>query len=279
MNEHLHTYLSQEPFLAIETFDASVTDYCKGVIAYYHSYLSVNAAIDRHLTLKMDHTLRVLAKAWQITESQENAVLRRAVLLAALFHDIGRFEQFSRFGTFSDALSVNHGVLGAQVLQKGDFLAGEPLDIKRLVKTAVLLHNRQQIPLGLEDVVSFVLKVVRDADKLDILRVMSGLLGVGCEADDTILLHLKDNPQAISPSFASVGASQSLAYSSMRYINDFRVVLVGWLGQLNFPQSRALALEEGYVLTIAEGLEGVPAVREKAYLFLADHAKNKAPLA
>lgn len=277
MKESLHTFLRDESFLAIKAFDGSIAEYCRVFMEYCLGYLDGNASTDRHLTLKIQHTLRVLSKAWRITAGERQVSLRRAALLAALFHDVGRFEQFSRFGTFSDALSVNHGILGAQVLQREGFLASEPPSLKQLIKAVVLLHNRQQIPHGLDRNTLFPLKVVRDADKLDILRVMAGFLGVGCEPDDTILLHLKDEPSAISPSFLSFGyTSQPLAYLSMRYVNDFRVLLVSWMGQMNFPQSRDIALEEGHVFTIAEGLQGVPAAREKAYVFLAEHGKSKA---
>lgn len=289
MLENTHTYLQEEPFGAIDAFDSSIIGYCKAFIQYYTTYLSGHAIADRHLTLKMEHTLRVLAKAWQITAGLHKAELsgtrlawaglRRSALLASLFHDMGRFEQFSRFGTFSDALSVNHGILGAQALTKSQLLRHEPVALRRLVKAAVLLHNRQEIPQSLKGDCLFVLNIVRDADKLDILRVMSGFLGIGCEPDDTILLHLKDDPNAISPSFASFNAMhEPLAYSSMRYVNDFRIILLGWLGQMNFPQSCAIALEEGYALSIADGLQGVPAIREKAYIFLEEHAKNQQSL-
>lgn len=274
----MQNYLSGEPFLAINAFDGSIAGYCKVFVDYCLEYLNGNAPTDRHLTLKIQHTLRVLENAWRITAGESQASLRRAVLLASLFHDVGRFEQFSRFGTFSDVLSVNHGILGAQVLQRGDFLADELPALKRLIKTVVLLHNRQHIPHGLDNNTLFALKVVRDADKLDILRVMAGFLGVGCEPDDTILLHLKDEPSLISPSFLSFGyTSHPLAYASMRYVNDFRVLLVSWLGQMYFSESCNIALEERYVFAIAEGLQGVPVAREKAYVFLAEHGKSKTP--
>ena len=277
MKESLYTYLNDEPFLAINAFDRSIADYYKVFVDYCLGYLDGNASTDRHLILKVQHTLRVLVNAWRITAGESQVSLRRAALLASLFHDVGRFEQFSRFGTFSDALSVNHGILGAQVLQGEGFLADESPSLKRLIKTVVLLHNRQHVPHGLDSSTLFSLKVVRDADKLDILQVMAGFLGVGCEPDDTILLHLKDEPNSISPSFLSFTYTPlPLAYFSMRYVNDFRVLLVSWLRQMYFSQSRDIALEEGHVFTIAEGLQGVPLAREKAYVFLAEHGKSKA---
>ncbi len=40
----------------------------------------------------------------------------------ALFHDIGRFEQYACYHTFADRHSVNHTELGVEVLQRENLL-------------------------------------------------------------------------------------------------------------------------------------------------------------
>jgi putative nucleotidyltransferase with HDIG domain len=40
----------------------------------------------------------------------------------ALFHDIGRFEQFKTYGTFDDRASENHATIGLKVLKATDIL-------------------------------------------------------------------------------------------------------------------------------------------------------------
>lgn len=95
------------------------------------------------LRLKREHTYKVLAHARAIVaqeglDSQEG----RAALLAALYHDTGRFPQYVRWRTFSDAESENHGYLGVHVVKKEHFLTGEPPNIHKWVLTAIALHNR-----------------------------------------------------------------------------------------------------------------------------------------
>ena len=36
----------------------------------------------------------------------------------ALLHDVGRFEQYKRYGTFNDRKSVNHAALGVEIMKK-----------------------------------------------------------------------------------------------------------------------------------------------------------------
>lgn len=260
------------PLVALDAFDPSFKARLLKFTAYADSFLTGEPHDDRHFILKKEHTLRVTGNAWRISEGQGDRALRKIALRAALFHDLGRFEQFSRFGTFADALSLNHGILGAQVLKKGGFVVDEPWQWRRPITTAVLLHNRRDIPRGLGPESLYALRIVRDADKLDILRIMAQYLGPNCVPDDTILLHLKDNPHGVSPAFASFpDNNEPLSYTDMRYINDFRVMLASWLGQMYFAESRVMALGEGHIHIIANGLGGVPEVREKVCMFLAEH--------
>ena len=74
------------------------------------------------LRLKREHTYKVLAHARAIVAQEGLASQEgRATLLAALYHDTGRFPQYVRWRTFSDAESENHGYLGVHVVKKGIF--------------------------------------------------------------------------------------------------------------------------------------------------------------
>ena len=42
--------------------------------------------------------------------------------LIGLLHDIGRFEQYTKWKTFSDRISTNHGVLGSKILEEKNFI-------------------------------------------------------------------------------------------------------------------------------------------------------------
>ena len=103
-----------------------------------------------HVLLKRDHTLRVHALAAHIAraEAPDMALLCRA---AALMHDIGRFEQFERFGTFRDDESVDHGELGAEILERENFLAECGPAARNVVISAVRLHNKREMPARLEE--------------------------------------------------------------------------------------------------------------------------------
>lgn len=230
---------------------------------YAESFMSGDEEKDRHLRLKVDHTFRVCAYAGELAASEKilsGYEVSRAIRIAALFHDVGRFEQHRRYHTFADPASCNHGVMGAKVLRAKQFLAKEPRGFQQLVLTTVAAHNRVSIPAAVSGDLRCVLSAVRDADKLDILRIMEEYLTPGSE-DNVVLLHLKDEPHQYTASIlAALEQGRIALYKDMRYYNDFRILLCSWLYDLQYPSSLRIAMREHHLSGIMQGLSSLPDV-------------------
>ncbi len=134
---------------------------------------------DVKIRLKIDHTYRVAAFAERIAESL--SLDRREVdvaWLSGMLHDIGRFEQLKRYGTFIDRLSVDHAELGADILFR-DGLFGRFIDDSgssetgTMMETAIRLHNKLALPDDLDEETRMFSEILRDADKCDIFRVLT----------------------------------------------------------------------------------------------------------
>lgn len=236
-------------------------------LAYAHSFFTGEPAHDDPLRLKIEHTFKVVAHAGELAASEPSLADRsaaRPLKLAALFHDVGRFEQFRRYQTFADDLSCNHGRLGAQVLRAQGFLKYESPDIQRLAVLAVALHNRFSVPEKLGGTARDVLCALRDADKLDIMRIMAAHLGPEPVPDSVVLLHLADEPASYSPPvLAALEEGRSALYRDMRFYNDFRILLCTWLYSLHYGTSYHILKCEGHLDNVIAGLGGIPEVREK----------------
>ena len=235
---------------------------------YARTWLSGDPEQDKHLRLKMEHTFRVCDHATEFAACEPALADRevsRAFKIAALFHDVARFEQFATFKTFADELSYNHGVVGAKIILRQGFIKKESPSVRRLVLGAVALHNRLAPPDALPEKLRLVLSALRDADKLDILQVMEGHLKPDGFPDSIVLLHLKDEPEAYSPAvLSSLEGRRTALYRDMRYYNDFRILLCTWLFDLHFPTALRIVKREGHVERIIDGLTALPEVREKA---------------
>lgn len=142
-------------------------------IQYASSFRKEDPVYNEHIKLKQQHTtgvvreISLLSKALGFNKDQ----IAFAEVIAWL-HDIGRFEQYDTYATFADAESENHAEIALRVIKKHNLLKGFSQDQIRIVECTILNHNQKQIPAGEPELVDFYSRLLRDADKLDIWRVM-----------------------------------------------------------------------------------------------------------
>jgi len=177
------------------------------------------------------------------------------ILLAktmALFHDLGRFRQYRRYGTFNDRASQNHAELGVAELAAHNVLSVCRQSEIDLITGAIAHHNAAVLPQGQDERTLFFMRLLRDADKLDIWRVVCDYYRQRRERPDethnrTIELGLPDRP-ACSP--AVVAALQEGHYARMedlRTLNDFKLLQISWVYDLNFQPSFRVLQKRGYI--------------------------------
>lgn len=130
------------------------------------------------IKLKVAHIERTSRIAKKIAESLE--LQKEDIELAeliGLLHDIGRFEQVKRYGTFVDYLSENHAEIGVKILfEEGlirNFIEDDKYD--RIIKLAIINHNRdkKQITKNMSNREKLHVKLIRDSDKTDILYILT----------------------------------------------------------------------------------------------------------
>jgi hypothetical protein len=142
---------------------------------YVASYYGPNGDGARAIHLKEDHTARTCREITLIGRSLElpgpDLLLAET---AALFHDVGRFPQWQRYGTFDDRESEDHALLGLAELSRSGVLNRIPADDAEVVAEAIRYHNVKELPTHLAPRPLLFGKLVRDADKLDIWRLVIG---------------------------------------------------------------------------------------------------------
>jgi putative nucleotidyltransferase with HDIG domain len=211
---------------------------------YARSFATADLSVKPVLRLKEDHCVRVahgmrkLAAALKLDGEEVHAAA-----LSGLLHDVGRFEQYTRYGTFVDAKSVNHAELGVQVLMSAKLLDRFTRPVRERILDAVRFHNRAAVPEGLSEEGSRLACMVRDADKLDIWHIVTAYY----ESPDktrinAIDLDLSDSDR-ISPEVAHAAESGALCdVKELRSINDFKVLQMTWIYDVNYtPAFREIA--------------------------------------
>lgn len=221
-------------------------------LAWFTDYAAAKRALEQGdaspMDLKLRHSLEVLANARYTVEGEGFAPhTARACLLAALYHDVGRFEQYLRYHTFRDRESCNHGQMGVRVLKAERRLVDEPPEMRKLVMAAVGMHNRFALPAKTRENIALVTNVVRDADKLDILRVMNEHLSGPAPYNPTVVLQQPDDPAIASEAILrAVREKRVAAYADLRCVNDFRLLLGTWFFDLHFASSHRKFLQDGH---------------------------------
>ncbi|MBI9101759.1 MAG: HD domain-containing protein [Spirochaetales bacterium] len=216
-------------------------------LVYTEGFLSHPGADIENLLLKKDHTLRVVRDMDLIAGelSPEDRIL---ALAAALLHDVGRFEQLRIHGTFSDFKSEDHASLGVRILKELNILRDlDPFEAE-IILIAVENHNKAAITAGLSERASLISKLVRDADKLDIWRVVIEYYKDGREKDNPSLVHnLPYGQDVCTPVYEAVERRESVSYDLMESVADMKVLQMGWVYDLNTNKALALAESRGYL--------------------------------
>jgi hypothetical protein len=237
-------------------------DFAAWFEAYAQNFKRGDPEYDRNIDVKLDHSRRVHGEAERILASLNRAGdWTRNARLAALFHDVGRFEQYARWQTFVDRDSANHAVLSARVLIEQKVLAALTAADRRVILPAVALHNRIELPEGLPQAVDAAVRVVRDADKIDIFRVLLEHFRPGGSKNDVVTLGLIRDSEAFSPSVLDrVGQGRAVNYQDLVYVNDFKLLLLSWIPRLNFPPSAERFIEQDYLAGLAAVLPPHPEI-------------------
>ena len=248
--------------------------------AFADTHLNGSEENDYNIRLKREHSLRVLKNGRDIVENESiSGRTAELALLASLYHDIGRFPQFARYGTYKDANSVHHGRMGILTLRELQLPGGVAPEEWRLIRAAVGLHNAKTVNPATNGVLRTLVDVVRDADKIDIFAVILDHLDITDNPQNVVIHGLEEHPTRYSaPVYETVFSGAACDYGSLQYSNDFILLLIGWLSSLVFPTSLAMLSRRGMVdkafsLLPADGQ--IKALEEKTHAFM--HYKNHSP--
>jgi hypothetical protein len=205
--------------------------------SYCSSFRVEDPEVQRNFDLKEFHTRKVCEAARLIAWGGSAKRLMLAET-AALCHDVGRFPQFRDYGTFKDSDSVNHARLSAEVVKREGVLNFLPDSERDSVITAVRLHNVFELPTGLSEEACDLLKVVRDADKVDIWRVFIEYFD--CPEEERASgagLGFPDLSGCSEEVLATVRAGKMVQLSMLKSLNDFKLLQLSWLYDINFPNT------------------------------------------
>ncbi len=226
---------------------------------WYHNYISgfshENSDKPNGYAIKSKHTQAVCSEMLALGKSLRlNANQLRIAHIIALFHDIGRWEQFRKYGSFLDAKTENHALLGVKILKSNKVLSVLPEETATLILKAIQLHNAKSIPAIRNKELLFFVKMIRDTDKLDILNLTSHHYQNLKNNNSAIELSLPNLPEYSSTICEQLKNNCIVDFKLMSTLNDFKLVQLGWVFDIHFNFSLLKILNGKYIELIASTL-------------------------
>ena len=224
---------------------------------YMKSFYSDDAEVQQGILIKERHTGYVTANCVELAKflrlPPHDVELAEII---GLFHDVGRFRQYSVYKTFNDADSEDHADLALKVIDELEFFTELVAADYELVKFAIANHNKKVVaPTDDERKILFA-KIIRDADKLDIYRVLEPFLAQS--AADKMPQFIKSGSRLvaeISPDFVeNFVTGEQADYRKIRTNGDRKIVRLMWIYDINFSWTMRKIVERGYIDKIVSNL-------------------------
>ena len=234
--------------------------------SYAAAFLTGEEQFDKHIRLKIEHSYRVYERMDELAGRMNLKGRKREIALAcALLHDAGRFEQYKRYQTSSDRKSVDHGELGAAVLKEEGVLAGLSDNAAGIIECAVRYHNAKTLPQSLPAEQLFFTELTRDADKIDIFRVvLEYYLDDNPEKDRTLVHELPEGEDISEDVFQEFMNDGHVTFEKMKNVNDFKIFQIEWLWDINNRAALGLIHRLGYIEKILATMPSTARTAEAA---------------
>lgn len=230
--------------------------------SYTRSFMTGEGPIDSPLELKIAHTARVcdnichLGRSIELTDGQ--LCLAETI---GLFHDLGRFEQYRRYRTFNDRQSTNHAAVGIDVLNQTAVLDTLPADEKATIIDAIRFHNAPRLPANRPPAALLFMRLIRDADKLDIWKVFADCYRYRQRPEPAIVQHLTDLPTWDQKIVKAISEKRMASFQDMKSLNDFKLLQLSWVFGLYYTETAVQAKKRGDLAAIARSLPDHPILR------------------
>jgi HD superfamily phosphohydrolase YqeK len=241
---------------------------------YVEKYLTDDPVDNQVIRLKQDHTHRVCHNAAVLGDALGLSPHDKAIArLTGLLHDVGRFKQFTLYRTFNDAVSENHARLGLREIGLHQVLGRWRKEDRRLICRAIAYHNAIKLPENADERSLLFMKLIRDADKLDVYRVLIQNYREQDQGSSTTVLHRLPDTPACSPIILEALLKKKAAkFEDMKSLNDFKLLQLGWVYDLNFTPTFQAFHRLKYIEQISELLprtEPVVAAVDQALEYVA----------
>lgn len=205
---------------------------------FFINYIKENYDLsDSLIQNKYEHTLRVAKLIFTIASKMNlNEEEIELAYFIGLCHDLGRFREVIRSHVFNN-LKFDHAAYSNKILFNDHIIDSFDFDeeTKLMIRKALYFHNKKDINRELTDYEDLFVKLIRDADKIDILNMMARRRAHSFQE--------MPSPKVLT-CFLN---NQSIDLKDLKTKSDRVLLYLGFALNLYFLESKELLHELGYV--------------------------------
>lgn len=193
----------------------------------FQKYVSLNYDLaNPDIKRKYEHSLKVANLAKQIATSlnlSEEEI--HLAYIAGYLHDIGRFEEVKRFNKLSINNHFDHADYALKILYEDSYFKKFNILEKdwSTISFAIRNHNKYIIEETSSKIKLLMAKILRDADKIDIYRVIKNRIEVDGDVSSKVLKCLEEE--------------KSVPHNLVKNKTDLHFFRLAWIYDFNFKVS------------------------------------------
>jgi hypothetical protein len=229
--------------ISSEILEAFRSDFKK----YLKPFLSAQYKDDIHVLRNIIHTEKVveniliLADSLELSENEKNTAE-----VIALFHDIGRF--WLLLQDQAERNKYNHAQASIQFLITNDTFISLDESVKNNFIEIIQNHHLPEILKKDNDSQFFFIRLLRDADKLDLWRsTTDNLVDNKKRLNLNRELGLSDKPAITEPFCRNILERSIGDKNGIVTFSDFLIYQMSWVFDLNFKKSFQLLNQKQYM--------------------------------
>lgn len=184
----------------------------------------------------------------------EDGEMRMAEILA-LFHDIARFRDISTSPYYPKLTETGHAEAGAELLSLLPSYKELEAAKQEILQKVTIFHNKPELPKKENEIVVYYLKLLRDADKLDTLRMTAEFLtyrDIKVSPSDT--LNLSKRPTISENIYKAISNDVMPKKEDMVTYNDYVLLQLSWVFEFTYRKTYLLLNQRQYVKRLYDAL-------------------------
>lgn len=247
-----------------------------------HEFIEYTSKYDtknEHISRKIGHSIRVMNISKEIATkiglTQEEIKIAE---LIGLLHDIARFEQYTQFETFNDLNSFDHGNYALEILDKDIRKYIENDEYDEIIRKAIKNHNKFEIEEGLTEKELVFAKLIRDADKIDIIYEAVEMFWKGIENQ----INNTKISESVEKQFKNYKQIKRDKNSEKEPNIDEVIGVIAFIFDVNYRESFEIIKKEDYINKILtrfdlkdqKSKEKIEEVRNIANIYINERSKG-----